>query len=153
MWSNKITVSDMTIQNICKYYNVGYCKDKCKFKHAEEDCDRNKCRRKICLKWHRKFCRKLRFWQLIMKCLIWGQKRRSPSRTQFTLILRKTKQLQKTNIWFPKLYLTVCYVIICSKTVKSCYNTGGGFISVKIMKNVLKKMMNMKITNIKSMNN
>ena len=48
----------MTKENVCRYHNVGYCKykDKCKFLHSTEDCDK-KCKRNTCLKRHRKICK------------------------------------------------------------------------------------------------
>ena len=47
----------MTKENVCKHYNVGYCKykAKCMFLHPTEECD-NKCKRITGLKRHRKIC-------------------------------------------------------------------------------------------------
>ena len=48
----------MTKENVCKHYNVGYCKfkAKCMFLHPTEECD-NKCKRITYLKRHRKVCK------------------------------------------------------------------------------------------------
>ena len=39
---------------ICNYYDNGYCrfKDKCKFHHFEDVCDKSKCDESCCLKRH-----------------------------------------------------------------------------------------------------
>ena len=40
---NKISVSDMKKENVCKYHNVGNCKyrKKCMLFHPTENCDKN----------------------------------------------------------------------------------------------------------------
>ena len=56
--TKQVTDSDISQQNVCKYYNVGFCKcrDKCRFQHNKAECQNNSWRSK-CIKRNKKLCK------------------------------------------------------------------------------------------------
>ena len=59
----------MKLLLVCKYQNVGYCKykDKCRFQHSNEDCDK-KYDKRNCMKRHRKICKHGETCKYKLKC-------------------------------------------------------------------------------------
>ena len=97
---NKISVSDIKKENVCKYHNVGFCKyrDKCKLFHSIEDCDR-KCNINNCIKRHRKICRHGESCKHKQKCqFIHDQKEDQNVIKQISDLNKAVKDLSEKNV-------------------------------------------------------